>query len=673
MQQSESIPKQVLIQIDAPETEQFAAKELIDHLAILGIDATVDAQAEGPAIHIGKQMLGEQADTALARVRDDGFILYQEGDDVYIAGQRPRGTLFGCYQYLESLGLRWPQPGQPAEQTGLIFSLPRYAAESVNNPDFPTRGNYCYCPVSHTDFQATLEIVEWMTRQRYNLHSFLRQDLPALTEFDDQWYQLAQFVHQRGLDFALATHLGWAGLLLYEDRWLFQRHPEYFPLKDGRRIPYGHCCRRQTDNANAPDAIATDAGNGLELCVSNPKVIEQVIANLHKFLDAHPEIDVLNLWAPDGRWEGCQCPDCTKLLEPQRWTYVSPHHKEGRWRVTSDHLSHFLGQLSAGIHQSHPHVRIRGYAWCTCAPAPQNIKPAGDIGIDHVWSACFTHTPDNELCQHRHIVPDSWQTWARMKTVDFGWTFTGASSFQLVAAEFPFVWLAAKTASFLHNVGGNAISHILDIGDRNPQQRSNVTDHYSFSSCGITYFAIAKLGWNVNLSPEKIYNEFAHARFGSQAGSAMSQYYCQMVDRYESWQHAQPRPGCLHGLFGSSEIICRAVWEIAIDAFTEQMIARSRELFDQAYTAAIEPIHQQRIALEKRLFDYTLCMRRAYLMHVAGQKLQAAGDCDCSRQLHDQQRRILNEGLAIDLPVHTTDTFFHRTGWIRNPHETNKC
>ena len=647
------MPRRIVIGPECDRPERLGAQELREHLGLLGIDAQVvetdqATNGDGASICLGAALLPPDATEALGCVRDDGFLLYRRDATIHIAGRMPRGTLFGCYGYLESLGLRWPAPGQPAELTTRGFALPDDPMAGVDNPDFPIRGNDCYCPTNARDFKNTIEIVEWMARQRYNLHSFLRQDSPVLTDFDENWYRLAGFVHERGLEFALGSHLSWPGLLTYEDKMLFEKHPEYFPLRGGERRPSGPANPSLPAGTYGPDAVGTKTGSGMSVCVSNPKVIELITKHLRCFLDEHDEIDVMGLWPPDTKWEGCECADCRKLVEPERmWSMVANHERQ--WRATSDQTIHLVGQVAAGIRETHPNIRILTWGWCTSEPGPQNVTPAAPIQFDEFYTPCFTHAIDSQNCLHHHIHPQAWRDWAAVENVELGWIHTGAA-WALTAAEFPHAWLIKKNIEFLRQLGGKAVTYNLEVGgNEDGSVRGDTTGHYLFEACGINYYVFGRVGWNADLELRELYADFAETRFGSAAAGAMAEYYCQVIEKYESWQHSQPLPD-FRDVWGSSEVRCRAPWEVAVDIFDPDMIQRARELLDEADRLSEAECHKERVQSERNIFEYTVRMREVFKIHQARQKLDEAGLTEASERLAQAQREILAAARSIDLP-----------------------
>ncbi|MFW6154950.1 MAG: DUF4838 domain-containing protein [Planctomycetota bacterium] len=117
---------------DASPSERWAVTELVDHLeqmtgAALPVRAG-DAPAPARAILVGDspavRALGVTIDhDALGT---DGFVVRTVGDRLVIAGGRTRGTLYGVYTFLESLGVRWWAPNEtyiPTKPTVTVGDL----------------------------------------------------------------------------------------------------------------------------------------------------------------------------------------------------------------------------------------------------------------------------------------------------------------------------------------------------------------------------------------------------------------------------------------------------------------------------------------------------------------------------------------------------------------------
>ncbi len=108
----------ILLPEDPGEQIELAASELVEHLSLM-------SGAELPLIRNGESpddllpiRLGEVADSgledAVLEVGDNpsAFALFVKEDGVDIRGLSDEGTLFGVYELLEQLGVRWYMPGE---------------------------------------------------------------------------------------------------------------------------------------------------------------------------------------------------------------------------------------------------------------------------------------------------------------------------------------------------------------------------------------------------------------------------------------------------------------------------------------------------------------------------------------------------------------------------------
>jgi len=95
--------------------ERTAAQELQDHLAaVTGVTLPIveesDATPETKQILIGpsKRLIAAFPELDLDALGHDGIVIRTAGDTLYLAGGRPRGTLYAVYTFLEDVvGCRW--------------------------------------------------------------------------------------------------------------------------------------------------------------------------------------------------------------------------------------------------------------------------------------------------------------------------------------------------------------------------------------------------------------------------------------------------------------------------------------------------------------------------------------------------------------------------------------
>lgn len=210
----------ILLETAAAPDEQQAARELQQYVKqITGAQLETRAVAPGELESTLRQIAGQHQLPVLlghaalspeleSRIQAKGsdpaaFALEVNSTGVRVAGLSPEGTLFGTYELLEQLGVRWFMPGDlgTVVTSGKTISLS--IQETVQVPSFPVRwfggGNRLY--------------PEWNRHVRLGLPEFPpAHGFPGITRAD------------------------------------FAGHPEYFALIGGKRVP------RQLDISN-PDVL----------------------------------------------------------------------------------------------------------------------------------------------------------------------------------------------------------------------------------------------------------------------------------------------------------------------------------------------------------------------------------------------------------------------------------
>jgi len=105
----------IVIGQEAEAPERTAARELQSHLqAVTGARLLIYEEAEVPprarqiVVGPGERLRQAAPDVDLVALGHDGIVLRTVGDTLYLAGGRPRGTLYAVYTFLEDVvGCRW--------------------------------------------------------------------------------------------------------------------------------------------------------------------------------------------------------------------------------------------------------------------------------------------------------------------------------------------------------------------------------------------------------------------------------------------------------------------------------------------------------------------------------------------------------------------------------------
>lgn len=296
-------PEQYSIYI-GPETDatvRFAAEELKKYLIkISSLELQINTPpvlGEKNAVIISPAHGGfrnwKQLIKGSENLPDDGFIIRTGNYFAVMAGNNPRGALYGVYGFLEKLGCRFYGLGESGEIIPAMnpLSIPKldieekpafrwrdwsedsgYAHRS-DNPDHRKR---------HEKFW--LQLTDWCAKNRINMTG--NRDYPSMIEAFEK----------RGI-------VNWTGGHLIPrllPRSLFDTNPDYFRMDPtGKRMPNGNFC------ASNKDALALVAENAVT------------------HLKEHPYSHNLEIWGEDvrdGSW--CYCPECSRMTVQDQYLTV---------------------------------------------------------------------------------------------------------------------------------------------------------------------------------------------------------------------------------------------------------------------------------------------------------------------------------------------------------------
>jgi Domain of unknown function (DUF4838)/Glycosyl hydrolase family 20, domain 2 len=252
---------------DAIPSERYAAEEF-QSLFERATGVKLPLQAAPPAatgnifIGSGQAMAESTVGFTVDDLGDEGLRIRVATDNIAIAGDRPRGTLYGVYEFLERhIGVRF----LTAEHTHVpeaATPLRIPCGEHTYAPKFSFRWSYYNENAARPDFAARLRVntvthdekLGGVTPQKLINHSFHRYVSPA----------------KYGKD-----------------------HPEYFALVNGeRRLDMG--------------------GGGPEPCVSNPDVIRIMTEGVLADIRANPSQKNISLSQNDND-AYCRCDQCEAI------------------------------------------------------------------------------------------------------------------------------------------------------------------------------------------------------------------------------------------------------------------------------------------------------------------------------------------------------------------------
>jgi hypothetical protein len=379
-----------------------SASLLPEHAIIVGVNRATEALG----IHFDAAKLG-----------DEGFIMKTLGDRIVLAGPGSRASMYACFTFLDRLGVRW----------------------------FTSK--VTYIPDDH----GALVVPDLDATQ---IPSFEYRE-PYFTEADEPDWA----AHNKLNSFFAPLGDGYGGHVKYYKYWvhsmdelvprsLYAKHPEYFPLINGKRVD-GYVQR----------------------CLSNPAVLKIAIANVEKWIADDPDATIFSVSQNDtGNW--CTCPDCEAIQK-----------KYGG--VTGEYIW-FVNQVAAAIAKDHPNVLIDTLAYQFTEAPPKNIKPLPNVRVRLCPIACEdAHPYDQSTYPANVALMQRLKEWSLLTDNLYIWHYsTDFGHYLMPFADFD------QFPATLRIYKNNGVKGVFLEGDYAPGGGG--------SDAELRSYVLARLLWNVN-------------------------------------------------------------------------------------------------------------------------------------------------------------------------------
>ncbi len=276
MIQLETVPLlRIAIGTNASALTEYAASELQKYLKkSLGCSLPVTRTgAEAGCFFIAEQS------GAFEPGKFDRTLIEGRDGCVNILGENPVSVLYAVYDFLKmALDIRFFAPGEAFESIPVRESLK--LAEGMS-----FRGGSAFEIRDFVNRTNNPEVLSFAVKNRINT---ILGCGPWVNGSEQCSAENAALIRSFGLRVRGPGH-SWKHFVPEEA--LFESHPEYFPLTDGKRTP-----------------------NGRTACFSNPEVRRIFRENLRSYLHTHPYWDIFAFWAEDlPDYIYCDCLECRKM------------------------------------------------------------------------------------------------------------------------------------------------------------------------------------------------------------------------------------------------------------------------------------------------------------------------------------------------------------------------
>ncbi|MHB0939657.1 MAG: DUF4838 domain-containing protein [Armatimonadota bacterium] len=333
----------IIIAHDAPPAVRYAAEELqryVDLMAVAHAPIRTDEQSvERRMILVGDSALrGKLFPEVKGESLQFEDYLIRTNDHLLILGGSPRAVLYGVYDLLERLGVRWWAPGEETVPVRLLLDI-----EPINidvRPPLIYRATW-YRNAMNADWQARVRL------DAGTMGPVLLQE------------------RHGGMERFANDHTGHTYDGLVPTAKYFDPHPEYYSEVNGVRL-------RHTN----------------QLCCTHPDVADIAAETARQWLDRTPGSRIVSVTQNDhGNW--CTCMECTKMME-----------HEGGPTAPALHLANEVAKRLEKTHP-YALVDTFAYAYTQAPPKHLQAHPQVLVRLAPIGN-CFGHSiqscPVNQPC-----------------------------------------------------------------------------------------------------------------------------------------------------------------------------------------------------------------------------------------------------------------------------------
>jgi len=289
-------------------------------------------------IFIGEIFAGEWKKDLNSLKGTDGYAIRSKGDNIYVFGTRPRGTLYGVFGLLErNTDIIWARPNR---RFGTIFGQTKdIKLTNINvldKPVFPVRSQGGHFRPFHQDTE------DWRVRNLANQSGANKKLDMVIKVHDIPYWRLSRTLKKKEY---------------------LKKNPEIFAYVDKfkKRDPHG-------------------------ICYMNPKLVDIYFKELMALIDAKEKqygrkVDYVSLHMGDS-WLCCECPLCMKPIKLKDGSYLKAKdpssYKDLVFRSTQYYM--FYSKIMERLKKVRPDLHLYVLAYIYSAAVPE-IPPHPDLQI----------------------------------------------------------------------------------------------------------------------------------------------------------------------------------------------------------------------------------------------------------------------------------------------------
>ena len=279
-------------------------------------------------------------------------------------------VLYGVYDLAERIGgYCFFEPGRDRFDESRIQTPADGILVPCRKPLLKRRGFIQEFPFN----DETLSLFDWMAKNKLN---YL---LTWMKYYDELSPEVKEYARIRGIVIESGHHNFnyWIPGRKYN-----KAHPEFFAEINGKRI----------ESSDGKSELLLSE----QLCTTNPELRAEIVKNMLKYSDEHPEVKAISLIPNDG-FGWCECSECSKFYDKSKKGdfYSLSEHVYKADRIYHDLLRDVGGKL----HAARSDLMLTFCAYINyCAPSPGFTLENGMAVHMATYWRCINHTMDDTRC-----------------------------------------------------------------------------------------------------------------------------------------------------------------------------------------------------------------------------------------------------------------------------------
>ncbi len=462
---------------NASATTKRAAKELATYVKrISGADVPIvsEDRFDGAArldVGLTQRVRASLPDGFLEE--EERVLVRSDAAGVLICGGSDRGTLFAVYRFLEVLGCRWLTPDPETE------IVPRQSTLVVKDVHLDTKPAFQW-----RLFLGGRQITEHSLRgERAQLEPWgVKVGLNGLYTPEAAPENGACYYYPAGFD---GVHT-WEGIIT--NNAYFEKHPEWFPLLGGKRVP---------------------TGRNRQLCVTASGLADEFARNVIRAFDDDPQCRLMSI-SPNDCFGWCECPECTDLDQRLCGGRTTEQGLARARPFRGDRVFWFANEVAARVAKKHPDKKLLLLAYVNYAEPPDTVRPHPNVipFVCHYAPADYAHAINDPASEPNRQFNEMLKDWVRTTPNVMIYSYVSKSLWW----QLPRPVLRTFAAD---------IEYFYQLGITRYYCQSTLSD---WPLDGPLYYVIARLLWDPSADADAIARQWIDGMFGP-ASEHMAAFY----------------------------------------------------------------------------------------------------------------------------------------------------